>query len=181
MTSRELAQLPELAFNPFVLRVAEVIEDESDSPDLCQGEMDARMFLLLLSVFHHATPDREKMQCTSTLFGAAPRRAAPAAPRRAAVRSPLTCSRPARALLAASLILCAGAFKCFDYDRDGVLSRDDLVEAFSLIHSTVPVAEIELKVELVMEAAGKDENLGPADFEALMEPYSFQRLFTINY
>jgi hypothetical protein len=43
------------------------------------------------------------------------------------------------------------------------------------------VAEIELKVELVMEAAGKDENLGPADFEALMEPYSFQRLFTINY
>jgi hypothetical protein len=45
------------------------------------------------------------------------------------------------------------------------------------------VAEIELKVELVMEAAGKDkdENLGPADFEALMDPYSFQRLFTIHY
>jgi hypothetical protein len=44
------------------------------------------------------------------------------------------------------------------------------------------VADIELKVELVMEAAaGKDENLGPASFEALMESYSFQRLFTIHY
>ncbi len=83
-----------------------------------------------------------------------------------------------------SLSLCAGAFKCFDYDGDGVLSRDDLIEAFSLIHSTVPVTELELKVDLVMEAAGKeekDDSLYFKDFEALMDPYSFERLFTIHY
>ncbi len=131
VASREIAQLPELAFNPFVMRVTQVIEDESDSPGLCEGELDATMFLLLLSVFHHATPDHE------------------------------------------NTLLCTGAFKCFD--RDGVFSRDDLIQAVSLTHSTVPVAEIELKVELVMEAAGQDKDDNPSlRTEALLD--SFKKL-----
>ncbi len=43
------------------------------------------------------------------------------------------------------------------------------------------MTELELKVDLVMEAAGNDDSLYFENFEALMDPYSFERLFTIHY
>jgi hypothetical protein len=96
VTSTEVSQLPELAFNPFVLRVAEVIEDESEGAEArarlgCQGEMDGTMFLQLLSVFHYATPGHEKMHCTSP--SASVGHAPPRTPR--AVRRTLTTDLPA--------------------------------------------------------------------------------------
>lgn len=75
------------------------------------------------------------------------------------------------------------AFLAFDNDGDGLVSRSDLVYALSSIFPGLPMAELQLQADFVLDACGRDEGecLTAEDFAALFDHTGFQRFFFIAF